>query len=65
MEGYHGESTRSSIQRQSHDSAAVTRLARAQERELRSWLYAVARNECLRILRAGKGTLCLQRRGCG
>jgi signal transduction histidine kinase len=28
------------IQRQSHDSAAVTRLARAQERELRSWLYA-------------------------
>jgi signal transduction histidine kinase/phage shock protein PspC (stress-responsive transcriptional regulator) len=28
------------IQRQSNDSAAVTRLARAQERELRSWLYA-------------------------
>ena len=28
------------IQRQSHDAAAVTRLARAQERELRSWLYA-------------------------
>ena len=28
------------IQRQSHDRAAVTRLARAQERELRSWLYA-------------------------
>jgi signal transduction histidine kinase len=28
------------IQRQSGDSAAVTRLARAQERELRSWLYA-------------------------
>jgi signal transduction histidine kinase len=28
------------IQRQSHDSAAVTRLARAQERELRSWLYS-------------------------
>ncbi len=28
------------IQRQSTDSAAVTRLARAQERELRSWLYA-------------------------
>ncbi|MFQ6171843.1 PspC domain-containing protein [Oryzobacter sp. R7] len=28
------------IQRQSSDSAAVTRLARAQERELRSWLYA-------------------------
>ena len=28
------------IQRQSGDAAAVTRLARAQERELRSWLYA-------------------------
>jgi signal transduction histidine kinase/phage shock protein PspC (stress-responsive transcriptional regulator) len=28
------------IQRQSSDAAAVTRLARAQERELRSWLYA-------------------------
>jgi signal transduction histidine kinase len=28
------------IQRQSNDGAAVTRLARAQERELRSWLYA-------------------------
>ena len=28
------------IQRQSHDAAAVTRLARAQERELRSWLYS-------------------------
>lgn len=28
------------IQRQSQDAAAVTRLARAQERELRSWLYA-------------------------
>ena len=27
------------IQRQSGDAAAVTRLARAQERELRSWLY--------------------------
>jgi signal transduction histidine kinase/phage shock protein PspC (stress-responsive transcriptional regulator) len=28
------------IQRQAGDAAAVTRLARAQERELRSWLYA-------------------------
>ncbi|MGL5909582.1 MAG: ATP-binding protein [Phycicoccus sp.] len=28
------------IQRQSADQASVTRLARAQERELRSWLYA-------------------------
>jgi signal transduction histidine kinase/phage shock protein PspC (stress-responsive transcriptional regulator) len=28
------------IQRQSSDAGAVTRLARAQERELRSWLYA-------------------------
>lgn len=28
------------IQRQSGDAAAITRLARAQERELRSWLYA-------------------------
>ena len=28
------------IQRQAGDTAAVTRLARAQERELRSWLYA-------------------------
>jgi signal transduction histidine kinase/phage shock protein PspC (stress-responsive transcriptional regulator) len=28
------------IQRKAHDPAAVTQLARAQERELRSWLYA-------------------------
>lgn len=33
------------IQRQSGDPAAVTRLARAQERELRSWLYAVPSGE--------------------
>ncbi len=33
------------IQRQSADPAAVTRLARAQERELRSWLYAVPSGE--------------------
>ncbi len=32
------------IQRQSHDSAAVAQLARRQERELRSWLYAAPKD---------------------